>query len=246
MFPEADDVCDGDVSDIVKISGDFVPGGSCANEGTYTNTWTVTDDCGNVSETYTQVITIQDTKAPVWATASGELDATLQCSDLSDLSIAQGSAPEASDNCSDLELIKIPGDFVPNANCSYTGTYTNTWTAVDDCGNVSEVYTQVITIIDTEAPQWDTPLTSLDAEVECGDETGYNAAIELEPLALDNCDLDVILSAPTEELIPSVDCAVDHFLRHHRARVNILIAREIPRFPEIFKARADIGRLRAG
>ena len=30
----------------------------CPQEGTYTNTWTVTDACGNVSQVFTQVITI--------------------------------------------------------------------------------------------------------------------------------------------------------------------------------------------
>ena len=36
------------------------------NAGTYTNTWTVKDDCGNTSDTFTQVITLQDTAAPTF------------------------------------------------------------------------------------------------------------------------------------------------------------------------------------
>jgi hypothetical protein len=41
-----------------KVSGAFVASESCANAGTYTNTWTVAD-CGNTSEVFTQIITIQ-------------------------------------------------------------------------------------------------------------------------------------------------------------------------------------------
>ena len=63
------------------MAGVFVAG-SCPQAGTYTNTWTVTDDCGNVSAVYTQVITINDTQAPTWTTAAGALNVTLQCSDL--------------------------------------------------------------------------------------------------------------------------------------------------------------------
>ena len=46
LLPAACDNCDGNVTNIVKVSGTFVAG-SCPKAGTYTNTWTVTDDCGN-------------------------------------------------------------------------------------------------------------------------------------------------------------------------------------------------------
>jgi hypothetical protein len=35
-----------------------------------TCTWTVADDCGNTSEVFTQIITIQDTTAPTWSAAA--------------------------------------------------------------------------------------------------------------------------------------------------------------------------------
>ena len=80
MFPVASDNCDSDVSNIVKTSGAFVAG-SCPEAGSYTNTWVVTDACGNTSEVYTQVITIIDTEAPTWTTVANALDITEQCSD---------------------------------------------------------------------------------------------------------------------------------------------------------------------
>ena len=59
LFPVAMDNCDDDVTDIVKTSGEYVPSGTCPQEGSYTNTWVVTDYCGNTSSTFTQVINIQ-------------------------------------------------------------------------------------------------------------------------------------------------------------------------------------------
>jgi hypothetical protein len=47
----------------LKVSGAFVPSSQCDNTGTYTNTWTVKDDCGNISDVFTQLIIIQDTTA---------------------------------------------------------------------------------------------------------------------------------------------------------------------------------------
>src|SRR5690606_40655035 len=81
--------CDSDVTDIVKVTGSFVPDATCPEAGTYTNTWTVTDNCGNVSVVYTQTITIIDTQAPTWTTAEGSLDVTLECSDTDGLAAAQ-------------------------------------------------------------------------------------------------------------------------------------------------------------
>jgi len=40
MFPVATDNCDNDVSNIVKVTGTFVPAATCTEEGNYTNTWT--------------------------------------------------------------------------------------------------------------------------------------------------------------------------------------------------------------
>jgi threonine aldolase len=76
----------------------FVPGMTCPKKA-HTNTWTVTDACGNISEVYTQVITITDNTAPTWTTTAGALDATLECSDAAGIAAAQALIPVASDNC---------------------------------------------------------------------------------------------------------------------------------------------------
>ena len=191
LFPAATDNCDTDVTNIVKTAGAFVAG-TCPEAGTYTNTWTVTDACGNVSAAYTQVITIIDTQAPVWTTAVNFLNRTVQCSDAAGIAAAQALFPAATDNCDTdvTNIVKTAGAFVAGT-CPEAGTYTNTWTVTDACGNVSAAYTQVITIIDTQAPVWTTAVNFLNRTVQCSDAAGIAAAQALFPAATDNCDTDV-------------------------------------------------------
>jgi hypothetical protein len=193
LFPVATDNCDSDVSNIIKVSGQFVASQTCPQAGTYTNTWTVKDDCGNTSAVFTQVITIQDTQAPTWTTAAGSLNRTLECSDAAGLVTAQALFPVAMDNCDAnvTNIVKVSGVFVASQTCPQAGTYTNTWTVKDDCGNTSAVFTQVITIQDTQAPIWNTAAGSLNRTLECSDAGGLTAAQALFPVAMDNCDANV-------------------------------------------------------
>ncbi|KFE99116.1 choice-of-anchor L domain-containing protein, partial [Flavobacterium hydatis] len=125
--PVATDNCGGTVT-YTKISGAFVAG-TCANSGTYTNTWKATDVCTNESTVFTQTITIQDTTAPTWTTAPASLDVTLQCSDTAGLTAAQANTPVATDNCGGtVTYTKVSGAFVAGT-CINSGTYTNTWKA---------------------------------------------------------------------------------------------------------------------
>nr|WP_199000738.1 gliding motility-associated C-terminal domain-containing protein [Flavobacterium sp. ASV13] len=193
LFPTASDSCDTDVSNIIKVSGAFVAAAGCSNAGTYTNTWTVKDDCGNTSDTFTQVITIQDTTAPTWTTPVASLNKTIECSNTAALTSAQALFPTASDSCdADVSnIVKVSGAFVAAAGCSNAGTYTNTWTVKDDCGNISDTFTQVITIQDTTAPTWTTPIASLNKTIECSDTATLTSAQALFPTASDSCDADV-------------------------------------------------------
>ena len=182
LFPVASDNCDADVTDIIKVTGGLIAG-SCPQAGTYTNTWTVVDACGNTSTVFSQVITIVDTQKPVWATAANLLDRTVQCSDAAGLAAAQALLPSATDNC-DIDLLnitKVSGIFVAGGN-PREGTYTNTWTVADDCGNVSDQFTQIITITDNTAPVIVCPS---DITVNCDDDntpTGTGVAT-----GSDNC-----------------------------------------------------------
>lgn len=200
LIPTASDNCDTDVTNIAPIRGTFVVG-SCPQAGTYTNTWTVTDECGNISATYTQVITIIDSIAPTWTTVAGSLDRRLQCSDAAGLTAAQALVPVATDNC-DTQLTasqytKTAGLFVAGS-CPQAGTYTNTFVVKDDCNNTSTVFTQVITIIDSIAPTWTTMAGSLDRRLQCSDLQGLAAAQALVPVATDNCDTQLAASQYTK------------------------------------------------
>ncbi|MDI5896081.1 gliding motility-associated C-terminal domain-containing protein [Flavobacterium algoritolerans] len=209
-FPAAADLCDTDVSNITKVSGAFVPSSECANAGTYTNTWTVNDDCGNTSAVFTQVITIQDTTAPTWSTQATALNTTVECSDAEALATAQAAFPAAADLCdTDVSNItKVSGAFVPSSECANAGTYTNTWTVNDDCGNISAVFTQVITIQDTTAPTWSTQATALNTTVECSDAEALTTAQAAFPAATDLCDTDVSnITKVSGAFVPSSECA---------------------------------------
>ena len=209
MFPVATDNCDPDVTNIVKVTGAYVPGITCPEAGSYTNTWTVTDACGNVSADYTQTITIIDTTAPTWTTLPAALDVTLECSDVAGLTAAQAMFPVATDNCDPdvTNIVKVTGAYVPGITCPEAGSYTNTWTVTDACGNVSAVYTQTITIIDTTAPTWTTLPAALDVTLECSDAAGLAAAQAMFPVATDNCDPDVTnIVKVTGAYVPGITC----------------------------------------
>ena len=151
LFPTADDSCDSDVSDITKISGQFVASQTCSNAGTYTNTWTVKDACGNTSETFTQVITIQDTTAPVF-TGNLPQNITVSCD-----AVPEADTVEASDNCNgDLPIVfsEIKSDVQNECGTNYT--LTRTWTTSDCAGNQSS-YIQIIKVQDTTAPTGTAP-----------------------------------------------------------------------------------------
>ncbi|MDO8953209.1 MAG: PKD-like domain-containing protein, partial [Draconibacterium sp.] len=150
LAPEATDECSA-LNNPVKTPGVYVPGLLCPQAGTYTNTWTVTDVCGNaVAAVYTQVITIVDNTKPVWTTPLTALNRYLECSDDAGIAAAQLLMPVATDNCDNtLTVIKTPGLLVPGiAPCIQAGSYTNTFIVTDDCGNVSDVFTQLIILED--------------------------------------------------------------------------------------------------
>lgn len=175
LLPTAADVCDPASITLQKTTGLFVAG-SCPQAGTYTNTWTATDLCGNVSNVYTQVITITDNTAPLWTTTAGSLNRTVPCDDAAALDAAQALMPAATDNCdASATVVKTAGPFVPGAICANAGTYTNTFVATDDCGNASVLFTQIITITDAGAPVIDRPAEDLTVECDgSGNTTDLN------------------------------------------------------------------------
>ncbi|MFV8348014.1 gliding motility-associated C-terminal domain-containing protein, partial [Flavobacterium sp. ZB4P13] len=107
--------------------------GSCANTGTYTNTWVANDVCSNTSATFTQVITIEDTTAPVITTCANNktIASNSSCTAL----VPDFTADiAASDNCtltSSLIITQVPtvGTVVGSGSTSVTIS------VKDACGN---------------------------------------------------------------------------------------------------------------
>ncbi len=120
---------------------------------TITVSFQLSDACGNIQEEpFVCIYNLYDNTAPDFVDQPS-LNRQISCSDELALLAAQSLSPEVIDNCDpDAYAIKTEGEFV-QGDCEGSGTFTNTWVAVDACGNQSEtVFTQVITLIDDEPP----------------------------------------------------------------------------------------------
>lgn len=153
----------------------------CNGTGLLIRTWSVWDQCGNVS-TCAQQIWITDNIDPeIICPANKEIS----CSDSSTPS-ATGYAT-ATDNCSANVEITYNDNTQLNG-CNETGLILRVWSARDDCGNV-KTCTQLITVVDNTAPIINCPNDTI---IDCGfynnpDALGY-------PTGTDNC-------TPSDELI---------------------------------------------
>ena len=99
-----------------------------------------------------------------WATPLQSLNRTIECNDTIAFNDA-GLLEPMLDKCVFI-LNKTVGTFVQDANCSNSGTYTNTWSFDADCSNPIPDYVQVITVVDTSAPTFVETLPS-DMTVQC-------------------------------------------------------------------------------
>jgi hypothetical protein len=171
----ASDNCD---SEVTVVFSEVRTDGSCPDTYTLTRTWTATDNCGN-SITHVQVISVEDTTAPVWDQVM-PADITVECDDVP----AAPAVVTASDNC-DSEVTVVFGEVRTDGSCPDTYTLTRTWTATDNCGN-SITHVQVITVEDTTDPTWDQVMPA-DITVECDDVPEAPALVT----ASDNCDSEV-------------------------------------------------------
>eukprot|EP00353_Schmidingerella_taraikaensis_P001121 CAMPEP_0185596404 /NCGR_PEP_ID=MMETSP0434-20130131/80735_1 /TAXON_ID=626734 ORGANISM="Favella taraikaensis, Strain Fe Narragansett Bay" /NCGR_SAMPLE_ID=MMETSP0434 /ASSEMBLY_ACC=CAM_ASM_000379 /LENGTH=1678 /DNA_ID=CAMNT_0028224905 /DNA_START=575 /DNA_END=5607 /DNA_ORIENTATION=+ len=160
------DNCDGSGTD----AGTEVSDGLSCPE-TITRTWTYTDACGN-NATETQIITVNDTQAPVFAAPPAALN--VQCA---------GDVPAMvnlgwTDNCDGAGSV-TGSDVSDGLSCPET--ITRTWTYTDACGN-NATETQIITVNDTQAPVFNAPPVALN--VQCAGDVPAMTNLDWT----DNCD----------------------------------------------------------
>ncbi|MFV5696548.1 gliding motility-associated C-terminal domain-containing protein, partial [Flavobacterium sp. LB3P122] len=135
----ATDNCD---ANLVVTFNEVKTNGNCASNYTLTRTWTATDVCGNTASK-SQVITVQDTTAPVIAALPSV--AAISCPAIPAFAIAT-----ATDNCSSVVILTF-ADVTTNGQCAGSYSVTRTWTATDTCGNTSKA-SQTINVQDTAGP----------------------------------------------------------------------------------------------
>src|SRR5678815_83860 len=139
--PTASDVC-GTAS--VQLLSDVSAAGTCAGSYTRTQTWRAVDACGNQSGTVAQTITVIDNTPPVIG-AQGS-NTTIFCP-----ATPSFTAPTASDVCGTAS-VQLLSDVSAAGTCAGSYTRTQTWRAVDACGNQSGTVAQTITVIDNTPP----------------------------------------------------------------------------------------------
>ncbi|MDO6792205.1 gliding motility-associated C-terminal domain-containing protein, partial [Tamlana sp. 1_MG-2023] len=112
--------------------------GSCINNYTIARTYTATDECG-LTASHTQIITVQDTTAPVPSTS---FTTTL---DVSCTNVPEIPNMTFNDNCSSNIIIDFneTNSFDENVFVDYQ--IVRTWTVTDECKNEA-TYTQTINV----------------------------------------------------------------------------------------------------
>ena len=172
--------------------------GDCANNYTLTRYWNATDDCNNTASCV-QVITVQDTQAPVFDQECPE-DLTVECN-----AVPAPADLNATDNC-DLNITVEYNEVRTDGDCANNYTLTRYWNATDDCNNTASCV-QVITVQDTQAPVFDRECPA-DLTVECD---AVPAPADLN--ATDNCDLNITVEY--NEVRTDGDCANNYTLTRY-------------------------------
>jgi hypothetical protein len=157
---------------------DVTVGGNCPQERTINRTWTATDDCGNAT-TCLQVIFVDDSQAPLITCPP---NVTIDC-DESTLPPNTGMAT-ATDNCDNVLGI-VRNDVITGGSCPQEFIITRTWSANDDCINISTCV-QIITVQDNSAPDITCPPN---VTIDCSE--GTDPGNTGMATASDNCDTEV-------------------------------------------------------
>src|SRR5207248_514005 len=175
--PTASDACNGATVNLISSTTT----GNCPI--ILARSWDASDACGNHSATRTQIITVVDTQAPTIGQAGS--NATIECT-----ATPSFTQPTATDACNGA-TVNFLGEVTAGNSCSKT--ITRTWDATDACGNHSATRTQIITVVDTQAPT--IGQAGSNATIECTATPSFT-----QPTASDACNgatLNLISSTTT-------------------------------------------------
>src|SRR4030095_1123126 len=167
--PTASDACNS--ASVVQVS-DVTTAGTCTGTYSETRTWKAVDNCGNQSGTVSQTITVRDNTPPTIGSPGAA--ATIDCP-----ATPTFTAPTANDACSSASVVLV-SDISAAGTCTGTYTRTQTWKAVDACGNQSGTVAQTITVRDNTPPTIGSPGAA--ATIDCPATPTFTA-----PTANDAC-----------------------------------------------------------
>ena len=154
--------------------------GSCIDSYTIKRIWTATDNCENIT-VVTQNITVSDVTPPILIGVP--VDIQVDCNNVP--SAPAAGSIIATDNCDINVVIQYQEELI-YGDCDGSYVLKRTWKATDNCGNETSA-TQLVTVGDIYSPV----LIGVpdDIVVECN-----NVPDQANPTAIDNCDMDVIIS----------------------------------------------------
>ncbi|TVZ59840.1 gliding motility-associated-like protein [Flavobacteriaceae bacterium MAR_2010_105] len=167
------------ITDNVSADANITVNSSDSVSGTcpivITRTYTVTDECGNTSVSFTHIINIDDSTPPSINTPASNLqvecDGSGNTTALNNWLASHGGA-NASDTCSTVTW-SYNLDSTVN-NCGGTQVLNYTFSAADDCNNISTT-SATFTIVDTTPPSITAPA---DVTIECtDDESSANTGV---------------------------------------------------------------------
>ena len=131
---------------------------TCEGHMVIERTWTVTDNCGNISLPQAQIIVVRDSIRP---TFTAPKDTTIYKDENCEYDITVenvGDVLDEADNCTTvLEATYRDSIITPEDACEGLLVIQRTWSLMDDCENKAEDQIQIITIEDTLAPTFTVP-----------------------------------------------------------------------------------------
>ncbi|WP_345271815.1 gliding motility-associated C-terminal domain-containing protein, partial [Flaviramulus aquimarinus] len=176
--------------DATVTVNDVITNGDCPSNYIIARTWTATDECG-LEVKHTQLITVQDTTAPVPTTSYDEV------LDVSCTEIPEIPTLEFEDNCSSNVIIEFSETNSFDENNLVDYEIIRTWTVRDACNNEKD-YIQTLNVALDEV------FLAVNAEDRCFDDGVYDLNNDLPETLNTNGVWELIEGDPNATLNGSI------------------------------------------